>query len=104
MQSTEAYDLSSLQTLAYGAAPIAPSAVGRMIEQFGQIFVQIYGSSEVPMCVTVLGKRDHDIGTEIGRQRLGSASRISPGVKLIIADDDGTPQLTRLVRSGSARG
>jgi hypothetical protein len=43
MNSTEVYDLSSLRTLVYGAAPIAPAAVGRLVEQFGQIFVQLYG-------------------------------------------------------------
>jgi fatty-acyl-CoA synthase len=91
MKSTEVYDLSSLRTLVYGAAPIAPAAVGRLIEQFGQIFVQLYGASEAVMCVSVLGKRDHDTGTETARRRLGSAGRITPGVELIIADDEGKP-------------
>jgi acyl-CoA synthetase (AMP-forming)/AMP-acid ligase II len=91
MNSTEVYDLSSLRTLVYGAAPIAPAAVERLIEQFGQIFVQLYGSSEVPMCVSVLDKRGHDTGIEAARRRLGSAGRITPGVELIIADDDGRP-------------
>ena len=84
-----AYDLSSLRTLVYGAAPIAPAAVGRLIEQFGQIFVQLYGSSEVPMCVSVLGKQDHDTGTKASRVRLSSAGRVTAGVELIIADEDG---------------
>ena len=91
MNSTEVYDLSSLRTLVYGAAPIAPAAVERLIEQFGQIFVQLYGSSEAPMCVSVLDKRGHDTGIEAARHRLGSAGRITPGVELIIADDDGRP-------------
>jgi fatty-acyl-CoA synthase len=91
MNSTKVYDLSSLRTLVYGAAPIAPAAVGRLIEQFGQIFVQLYGASEAVMCVSVLGKRDHDTSTEASQRRLGSAGRITPGVELIIADDDGRP-------------
>src|SRR6266436_7899336 len=91
MRSTEVSDLSSLRTLVYGAAPIAPAAMGRLLEQFGQIFVQLYGASEAVMCVSVLGKRDHDTGSEASRRRLGSAGRITPGVELIIADDDGKP-------------
>jgi fatty-acyl-CoA synthase len=91
MNSAELYDLSSLRTLVYGAAPIAPAAVGRLIEQFGRIFVQLYGASEAVMCVSVLGKRDHDTGNEAALRRLGSAGRITPGVELIIADDEGRP-------------
>ena len=84
-----AFDLSSLQTLIYGAAPIAPAALGRLLEQFGHIFVQFYGSSEVPMCVSVLGKHDHDATTETSRRLLSSAGRVTPGVELIIADEEG---------------
>src|SRR6516162_8795506 len=36
MRSTQVYDLSSLRTLVYGAAPIAPAAVERLIKDFGQ--------------------------------------------------------------------
>src|SRR6516165_8210390 len=86
-----AYDLSSLRTLVYGAAPIAPAAAGQLIEQFGQILVQLYGASETVMCVSVLGKRDHDTGSEVSRRRLASAGRITPGVELIIADEEGRP-------------
>ena len=91
MNSTDVYDLSSLRTVVYGAAPIAPAAVGRLIEQFGRIFAQLYGSSEVPICISVLNKSDHDTGTEAARQRLSSAGRITPGVELIIADEEGRP-------------
>ena len=91
MNSTEVYDLSSLRTLVYGAAPIAPAAVGRLVEQFGQIFVQLYGASETVMCISVLNKHDHDTSTEPARRRVGSAGRITPGVELIVADDEGRP-------------
>jgi acyl-CoA synthetase (AMP-forming)/AMP-acid ligase II len=91
MSSAETADLSSLRSVVYGAAPIAPAALGRLVEQFGRIFVQFYGSSEAAMCVSVLGKRDHDTGSEQALRRLGSAGRITPGVELIIADDDGKP-------------
>ena len=42
MNSARTYDLASLRTLIYGAAPIAPAAVGRLVEEFGPIFAQLY--------------------------------------------------------------
>jgi acyl-CoA synthetase (AMP-forming)/AMP-acid ligase II len=69
---------------------LVPTLLYRLIEQFGQIFVQLYGASETVMCVSV-EKRDHDTGTKAARRRLGSAGGITPGVELIIADDEGKP-------------
>jgi acyl-CoA synthetase (AMP-forming)/AMP-acid ligase II len=91
MNSAGVYDLSSLCTVIYGAAPVAPAALGRLVAQFGRIFVQLYGSSEVPILVSALEKRDHDGGAEPALMRLGSAGRITPGVEILIADDDGKP-------------
>ena len=91
MNSAGVYDLSSLRTLIYGAAPIAPAALERLVGQFGGIFVQLYGSSEVPMFVSALQKCDHTTATAAAQRRLGSAGRITPGVELIVADDDGKP-------------
>jgi len=89
MNSTKIYDLSSLRTLIYGAAPIAPAAVGRLVAEFGAIFAQVYGATETLMMVTSLSKADHTIGTEDGRRRLGSAGRVTPGVELTISDVEG---------------
>jgi fatty-acyl-CoA synthase len=91
MRSSELYGLSTLRTLVYGAAPIAPSAVERLIKDFGQIFVQFYGASETPICVSILNKRDHDAGNEAAVKRLASAGRIAPGVEVAVAGDDGRP-------------
>src|SRR5262249_38828644 len=88
MNSTKQYDLSSLRTLGYAAAPIAPAAVERLIAEFGQIFVQGYGASEAVMYVSVLNKRDHNAVTEISKRRLSSAGRVSPGVEIMIMGDD----------------
>ena len=89
MNSSALYDLSSLRTLIYGAAPIAPAAVERLIAEFGPIFVQIYGATETLMFVSALNKRDHDAATPEARKRLGSAGRVSPGVELMIANAEG---------------
>jgi acyl-CoA synthetase (AMP-forming)/AMP-acid ligase II len=94
MNSTGMYDLSSLTTLTYGAAPIAPAAVERLVAEFGQIFIQGYAASEVLNWVSNLNKADHRTDTEAARRRLASAGRVSPGVEILIIGDDGEPQPT----------
>ena len=73
LNSSGTYDLSSLRNLTYGAAPMAPAAVERLIERFGKIFIQVYGATETLTYVSALNKRDHDVATEAARRRLGSA-------------------------------
>jgi acyl-CoA synthetase (AMP-forming)/AMP-acid ligase II len=91
MNSGGTYDLRSLRTLIYGAAPIASTAVGRLVDEFGPIFAQLYGATETLMIVTGLSKAEHMVDTEQGRRRLGSAGRVTPGVELIISDAEGNP-------------
>jgi fatty-acyl-CoA synthase len=55
-----AVDTDSLETLVYGAAPIPKPVLRDGIEEFGQIFVQFYGLTEVPNLITVLPKEEHD--------------------------------------------
>jgi fatty-acyl-CoA synthase len=95
LNSSGAYDLSSLRNLTYGAAPMAPAAVAQLVERFGRIFIQVYGATETLTYVSVLNKRDHDASTETGRRRLGSAGRVAPGVEIIIADDEGRAMAPR---------
>jgi len=52
-------DMSSLQTLVYGAAPMAPDRLEEAMTQFGPIFIQLYGQTEVPNLITTLDKHDH---------------------------------------------
>jgi fatty-acyl-CoA synthase len=54
------FDLSSLETVVYGAAPMSADRLGAAIERFGPIFVQLYGQTEAPMVITALRKVDHD--------------------------------------------
>ena len=47
-------DLSSLQVLYYGAAPMSPARLAEGLRRWGPIFFQFFGQSEAPM-VTVIG-------------------------------------------------
>ncbi len=57
-------DLSSLETVYYGASAINPARLAEAIERFGPIFAQYYGQSEAPMVITYLGKQDHVSGDD----------------------------------------
>jgi len=52
-------DISSLEHIGYGAAPIAPDRVGEMVGRFGPIFSQLYGMAEIASIATMLRQDDH---------------------------------------------
>lgn len=56
----EEADTASLDTLVYGAAPMPRPVLEAAIEEFGHVFVQFYGLTEVPNLITVLPKSEHD--------------------------------------------
>lgn len=91
-------DLSSLQVLSYGAAPMPMNVIRRAIEVFpkGVQFLQAFGQTETTASVTVLGPDDHRLeGTseeiEKRARRLASVGRPLPDVQLRIADEAGLP-------------
>ena len=86
MPEATQYDLSTLRTIAYGAAPMTPAKLKQAQARFGNVFLQIYGATEVLHAVSVLGKADHCEATD---HQLGSAGRIVPGVEIMIVDECG---------------
>ncbi len=52
-------DLAPLETAVYGAAPIAPARLAEAVERFGPIFMQLFGQTEVPNCISYLAKSQH---------------------------------------------
>lgn len=69
-------DTSSLETLVYGAAPMTPARLKEGLEEFGTVFVQFYGQTEVPNLITSLGKAEHRIAIEQeAEHRLSSAGQ-----------------------------
>jgi acyl-CoA synthetase (AMP-forming)/AMP-acid ligase II len=82
-------DLSSLVSFGYGAAPMNPSKLGALLERFGQIFSQGYGSSENFILASMLSKKEHILNTELDVNRLASAGRPGPGTEVRICDDEG---------------
>lgn len=78
-------DLSSLQTIVYGAAPMSADRMREAIGRFGQVFVQLFGQTEVPMCITTLRKVDHDPAR---MDRLGSCGLPVASVQVKLFDAD----------------
>ncbi|MCA1982076.1 fatty-acid--CoA ligase FadD8 [Nocardioides nematodiphilus] len=85
-------DLSSLETVYYGASAINPVRLAEAIERFGPIFAQYYGQSEAPMVISYLAKGDHVAadGTPIPG-RLTSCGRPSAYLRTALLDGDGEP-------------
>ncbi len=79
------YDLSSLGMITYGAAPMSPDRLLEGMKIFGPVFVQLYGQTEAPQCVTTLRKADHDPNN---LKRLGSCGRPTPLVDVKLFDSE----------------
>jgi fatty-acyl-CoA synthase len=60
------FDLSSLETVFYGASLMSPVRLKEAIERIGPVFFQFYGQAEAPMTITVLRKAEHDVTNKPG--------------------------------------
>ena len=78
-------DLSSLETIYYGASAINPTRLAEAIERFGPIFAQYFGQSEAPMVISYLAKGDHT------PERLASCGRPSAFLRTALLGEDGKP-------------
>jgi len=84
------FDLSSLEMLFLGAAPISPDRLRDAIELFGDVLAQGYGQTETPNSVTFMGREEYrDEGGEIIEARLRSCGRASPFTRVELMDDEG---------------
>jgi len=90
------YDLSSLQLITYGAAPMPFEVVCQAIEVFGCGLMNAYGQTESTSSLTFLGPDDHRLdGTpeENAKKlhRLRSVGRPMDDVTIAIMDPTGKP-------------
>jgi fatty-acyl-CoA synthase len=90
-------DLSSLETVYYGASAINPTRLAEAVSRFGPIFAQYYGQSEAPMTISYLARADHLPAVEEGAQRLSrnprlaSCGRPSAFLRTALLGEDGEP-------------
>jgi fatty-acyl-CoA synthase len=82
------FDLSSLETIFYGASAISPPRLKEAIERIGPVFSQFYGQAEAPMAVTILRKSEHDVND---MKRLASCGRPVPWLHVELLDANNQP-------------
>jgi len=82
------YDLSSLQTIFYGASLMSPARLKEGLERIGRVFFQFYGQAEAPMTVCVMRRSEHDPDNPL---RLASCGRPVPWVDVQLLDGDNQP-------------
>src|SRR6266568_357815 len=89
------YDVSSLHSLIYGAAPMPVELLQRGLEKWGKVFRQGYGMTETAPLLTALDPLDHiPDGTPAEAQRLTSCGKEVLGVEVRVvnaADEDVKP-------------
>jgi acyl-CoA synthetase (AMP-forming)/AMP-acid ligase II len=87
------YDLSSLQLITYGAAPMPYEVVRRAVDVFQCGLMNAYGQTESTSTLTYLGPEDHQIPKEEGPERdqklrrLRSVGRAMEDVAIGIMDE-----------------
>lgn len=89
------YDLSSLEVITYGAAPMPLEVIKKAIAEFpGTRFINAFGQTETASTITMLPPDAHDIREddpdyESKLKRLGSIGKPLPDVEVLIVDEDG---------------
>jgi fatty-acyl-CoA synthase len=81
-------DMSSMETIFYGASPMSPAKLAAAIEHWGPIFFQFFGQTEAPMVLTHLKKHEHDLSKP---ERLASCGRPVPWMHVALLDADNQP-------------
>ena len=89
------YDLSSLQVITYGAAPMPLVVIRKALKEFpGTRFINAFGQTETASTITMLAPEDHmidegDPDFEKKLQRLASIGKPLSDVEIRIVDEDG---------------
>ncbi|MEE9534037.1 MAG: AMP-binding protein, partial [Acidimicrobiia bacterium] len=104
------YDLSSLDVVTYGAAPMPLPVIRQAIQEFPAArFINAFGQTETASTITMLPPEDHILeGTpaevEQKLRRLSSIGKPLDDVEVMIVSEDGAPLPTGEVGEIVARG
>lgn len=83
-------DLTSMQCLWYGAAPMSPTRLEEALTRIGPVLGQLFGQSEAPMMISALPPAEHfRPDGSVATERLASAGRPTPLVTTAIMAEDG---------------
>lgn len=85
----EQRDLSSLEWVMYGGAPMYRKDQVRALRVLGPVLVQIFGQTESPMSGAVLRREEHSLTDGDGREL--SVGRVRHGMEMRVVGEDGAP-------------
>jgi len=91
------FDLSSLDVITYGAAPMPLPVIQKAIAEFpGARFINAFGQTETASTITMLPPEDHILDgppeeVEKKLRRLSSIGKPLEDVEVLIVDEDGAP-------------
>jgi fatty-acyl-CoA synthase len=97
LQSSARYtsaDMSSVETIIYGASPMSPAKLAEAVRHWGPIFFQFYGQTEAPMVLAHLKKAEHNPDD---LELLASCGKPVPWMHVALLDENDQP-----VASGNA--
>ena len=104
------HDLSNIEVITYGAAPMPLEVIQRAIREFpGAHFINAFGQTETASTITMLPPEDHILegsDEEIARKqrRLSSIGKPLEDVEVLVVDEQGVPVDTGDVGEIVARG
>ena len=91
-----------LRTVVYAGGPMYTADIIAAVDQFGPVFVQIYGQGECPMAITALSRSDvADRSHPDWQARLGSVGRAQSVVEVRIKDAKTTGQSGEIMVRGT---
>ena len=79
------FDVSSLETVFYGASAFSPARLKAAIAYFGPIFFQFYGQAEAPTTIAIMRRAEHDVSSDL---RLASCGRPVPEAAIRLVDEN----------------
>ncbi len=104
------FDLSSMQVITYGAAPMPVPVIRQAIEEFpGVRFINAFGQTETASTITMLPPEDHVLDgspeeVETKLRRLSSIGKPLEDVEVLIVDEEGQAVAAGQVGEIVARG
>ena len=83
------YDLSSLEYVVYGSAPMSVQKLREAWEVFGPVLAQVYGLSEASSTLSIMSPAEHAAALQHRPERIASCGRGGPMYRIRVVDAEG---------------
>jgi acyl-CoA synthetase (AMP-forming)/AMP-acid ligase II len=79
----------SLRAMYYAGSPIDPATLRGALSTFGEVLIQSFAQTEIPMFLTAMGHGEHRMINGEKPHLIRAAGRVVPGVRLRLVDNEG---------------